>query len=57
MEAELYDFNITVYGENGGRIALMENIGGGIIQLNFAANNEDEFMRMSALLNGIGEAI
>lgn len=53
----LYDFNITVYGENGGRVALMENIGGGSIQMNYAANNEHEFMRMSALLNGIGEAI
>lgn len=57
----LYDYNITVYGENsdrspaGGRIALMEN--GGDIQMNFAANNEAEFKRMTALLDGIGEPI
>lgn len=53
----IYDWNITVYGENGGRIALMENADSGDIQMNFAANNEDEFRRMSALLNEIGEAI
>ncbi len=51
----LYDWDITVYGENGGRIALMDN--GGDIQMNFAANNEQEFKRMSALLEGIGEPI
>ncbi len=51
----LYDFKISVFGENGGRVALMEN--GGDIQMNYAANNEDEFKRMAALLNGIGEPI
>ncbi len=51
----LYGRNITVYGENGGRIALMDN--GDVIQMNFAANNEDEFKRMSALPEGIGEPI
>lgn len=51
----LYDQNITVYGENGGRIALMEN--GGDIQMNYAANNEREFERMSGFLDGVGEAI
>lgn len=51
----LYDWNVTVYGENGGRVSLMEN--GGDIQMSFAANNEQEFERMSGLLEGIGEAI
>lgn len=51
----LYDQNVTVYGENGGRVALMEN--GGDIQMSFAANNEREFERMSGLLDGIGEAM
>lgn len=49
----LYDQNITVYGENGGRIAIMEN--GGDIQMNYAANNIREFERMKTLLNNIGE--
>lgn len=49
----LYDQNVTVYGENGGRIAIMEN--GGDIQMNYAANNEREFERMKTLLNNIGE--
>lgn len=53
----LYDWNITVYGENGGRIALMEQPGSEDIQMNFAANNEEEFERMSKLLDGIGEPI
>ncbi len=30
---------------------------GDVIQMNFAANNEDEFKRMSALPEGIGEPI
>lgn len=51
----LYDWRVTVYGENGGRVALMEN--GGDIQMSFAANNKREFERMSGLLEGIGEAI
>lgn len=50
----LYDWDITVYGENGGRIALMEPPGGDDIQMNFAANNEEEFERMIKLLDGIG---
>lgn len=50
----LYDWSFTVYGENGGRITIMEN---GDIQMIFAANNESEFKRMSALLEGIGEPI
>lgn len=49
----LYDQNITVYGKNGGRIAIMEN--GGDIQMNYAANNIREFERMKTLLNNIGE--
>ena len=51
----LYDWNITVYGENGGRIALMEN--GGDIQMNIAANNEHEYERIMSLLDGVGEPI
>lgn len=51
----LYDWNITVYGENGGRIALMEN--GGDIQMNIAANNEREYERIMSLLDGVGEPI
>lgn len=49
----LYDYNITVYGEDGGRIALMEN--GGDIQMNIAANNEREYERIMSLLDGVGE--
>lgn len=52
----LYDWNITVYGSGGGRIALMHN-GDGDIQMNYAANNERDFGRMSELLDGIGEPI
>lgn len=55
FENWLYDWNITVYGENGGRIALMEN--GGDIQMSYAANSQREYDRMSKLLDGIGEAI
>ena len=51
----LYDWNITVYGENGGRIALMENDGD--IQMNIAANNEREYERIMSLLDGVGEPI
>lgn len=51
----LYDCNVTVYGENGGRIALMEN--GGDIQMNIAANNEREYKRIMSLLDGVGEPI
>lgn len=50
----LYDWKVTVYGENGGRIAIMEN---GDIQMNYAANNEREYERMEKLLDGIGEEI
>ena len=57
FENWLYDWNITVYGENGGRIALMEPPGDDDIQMNFVANNEEEFERMSKLLDRIGEPI
>ncbi|MBD5112278.1 MAG: hypothetical protein HDT42_07075 [Ruminococcaceae bacterium] len=50
----LYDWKISVYGENGGRIAIMEN---GDIQMNYAANNEREYKRMFEMLDGIGEGI
>lgn len=55
FENWLYDWNVTVYGSGGGRIALMEN--GGDIQMNYAANNEREFERLSGLLDGMGEPI
>lgn len=55
FEGWLYEWNVTVYGENGGRVALMEN--GGEIQMNYAANSESEFARMYELLKDIGEAI
>lgn len=51
----LYDNNVIVYGENGGRIALTEQPGSGEIWMSFAANNEEEFERMSKLLDGVGE--
>lgn len=53
FEKWLYDCDITVFGENGGRIALMDT--GGDIQMNYAANNKEEFERMKKLLEGIGE--
>lgn len=55
FENWLYDWNVTVYGGNGGRVALMEN--GGDIQMNYAANSEREYKRMRSLLDGIGEAM
>ena len=55
FETWLYDWNITVYGSGGGRVALMDN--GDVIQMNYAANNERDFSRMRELLEGIGEAI
>lgn len=55
FENWLYDWNITVYGKNGGRIALMEN--GGDIQMNYAANNEQDYSQMRRVLENIGEAI
>lgn len=51
----LYDCDITVYGENGGRVALMDT--GGDIQMNYAANERQEFERMKKLIKGIGEPI
>lgn len=52
----LYDWEVTVYGENGGRISLMEQEGSDDIQMSFTANNEAEFNRMTKMLDGIGEA-
>lgn len=50
----LYDWNITVYGDNNeGRIAVMDNSGD--IQMNYAANTEEEFSRIRDLLGEIGE--
>lgn len=51
----LYDCDVTVYGENGGRVALMDM--GGDIQMNYAANNKEEFERMANLLEGIGKPV
>lgn len=56
FEKWLYDCGVTVYGENGGRIALMDT-GNGDIQMNYAANSEEGFERMRKLLEGIGEPI
>lgn len=54
----LYDWSITVCGDdNGGRIALMEQVSSDEITMNYSANNESEFKRMTALLDGIGEPI
>lgn len=47
---------ITLYGGNDeGRLAVME--AGGDIQMQYAANTQNEFERMSGLLEGIGEAM
>lgn len=53
----LYGWKVTVFGKNGGRLALMEQDGNDDIQMNYAANNEREYARMCALLDGIGEGI
>lgn len=53
----LYDWKISVYGENGGRIAIMEQDGEDEFQMNYAANNEREYERMFEMLDGIGEGI
>lgn len=53
----LYDWKVTVYGENGGRIAIMEQDGEDEFQMNYAANNEREYKRMFEMLDGIGEGI
>ncbi|MCM1165119.1 MAG: hypothetical protein NC299_05700 [Lachnospiraceae bacterium] len=50
----LYDQKITVYGENGGRVALMEEQPGGEIWMSIAANNEREHERIMSLLDGVG---
>lgn len=55
FENWLYDQNVTVYGSGGGRVALMEN--GEDIQMNYAANNERDYMHIRELLDGIGDAI
>ena len=52
------DCSITLYGDNShGRIALMEQKGEDDIQMNYAANTEEEYERMAELLKGIGEEI
>ena len=52
----LYTYKVTVYGENGIRIALMEDAeDGGDIQMNFAANNQEDYDKVTAMLDGIGE--
>lgn len=52
------DFSVTLYGDNShGRIALMEKEGEDDIQMNYAANTEEEYERMAELLEGIGEEI
>lgn len=50
----IYDWDVTLYGDNNeGRIAVMEN--GGDLQMNYAANTEEEFLRIQNLLKEIGE--
>ena len=51
----LYTWKVTVYGENGIRIALMEDEEGEDIQMNFAANNQEDFDKVMSMLDGIGE--
>jgi len=52
------DCSITLYGDNShGRIALMEQQNEDDIQMNYAANTEEEYKRMAELLKGIGEEI
>lgn len=51
-------FSVTLYGDNcHGRIALMHQEGEDDIQMNYAANTEEEYERMAKLLEGIGEPI
>lgn len=51
----IYTWKVTVYGEGGIRIALMENEGEEDIQMNYAANNQEDFDKVTAMLDGIGE--
>lgn len=52
------NFSVTLYGDNcHGRIALMHQEGEDDIQMNYAANTEEEYERMAKLLEGIGEPI
>ena len=52
-----FDFEVTVYGDNNsGRLALLDN-GADDIQMQYAANTEEEFDRIKELLDGIGEPI
>ena len=53
----LDDFSVYLYGDNNsGRIALMEQEEDGI-QMNYAANSQEEYDRMQEMLQDIGEAI
>lgn len=51
----LYTWTVSVYGEGGIRIALMEDEEGEDIQMNFAANNQEDFDKVMSMLEGIGE--
>ena len=51
----LYSWTVTVYGEGSIRIALMEDEEGEDIQMNFAANNQEDFDKVMSMLDGIGE--
>lgn len=54
----IYDYDITLYGDDQQeRISLMETEGSNYIQMNYAANTEEEFNRMRKLLSGIGETM
>lgn len=50
-----FDFTVTLYGDNNsGRLALIDN-GVDDIQMQYAANTEEEYLRIQELLDGIGE--
>ncbi len=54
----LYEWDIIVFGDNNeGRIALMENGGEDVIQMQYAANTEKELQRMREYLESVGEPI
>ena len=50
-------YEIILYGNDNGRIALMDMDGEDDIQMTYAANSEEELERMESLLSDIGEAI
>ncbi len=51
------DYEIILYGNDNGRIALIDMDGEDDIQMTYAANSQEELERMENLLSDIGEAI